>query len=434
MSLSKNIDLPETILFIGAGFSRSAGGLTTFDLSKKIKGYLDGEEDFLAIDKAVYDNKIGKMLEIESLKKISEIIRGNDNYFLPNLFTLLDYNLEKKKGLKIKNEYFDVDKLYRIKKTVEYMVQKAQYEGFKNKINEFNHYREFCECLQEFMIEEHYEKITKYKPYEPEYYISSFGVITPNWDGIIFYELMKLNNKFNHISNDVGLYLDFGELLIKKENKFIYSMDEGSIQRNNKRNEKPYRIMKYIALHGMFGTRVCPHCNTYFGNFGDFKDEHYEMLNKDYLKCPNCGTETRIVDSPLYYQSYVERNFVYLIEKWEEETINYLRKAKRYVFIGYSFPEDDLQIRRIFFNVFSDGRKREAYVIDYSQNNKSNRWYDAKDAREKFKDKTNLIEKYEGIFGEENVKFNFSGGMEAFLAGNSISCDMVNEVLKGDME
>ncbi|KLO21318.1 hypothetical protein X275_09565 [Marinitoga sp. 1197] len=88
-------------------------------------------------------------------------------------------------------------------------------------------------------------------------------------------------------------------------------------------------------------------------------------------------------------------------------------------------------MRNIMFNVFSDGEKRKAYVMDYSENNKGNRWYSEEEARKIFKDKEILINKYTGIFGKENVKFNFSGGLKAFLAGESISCEMINEVLEG---
>ncbi|MBM7560250.1 hypothetical protein [Marinitoga litoralis] len=433
MSLTSGVRLPETILFMGAGFSKNAGGLSTADLSYKLKKYVEKTPDFL--EDAIRNERIANIIDFEGVKEISEVIRGDNSLFLPNLFTLIDYNLEKRKGLKVKDKFFDVDRLYRIKKTVEFLIQAAEYEGFKEGIKKFERYREFCRCLQKFMIDEHYEKIIKYSPEEPEYYMSSLGVVTTNWDGIVFWEMMKLNNEFNHKSTDVGLYLDFGDLIIKKNDKFIISMDEGAVRRNNKINKKPYRIMKYIATHGMFGTRVCPNCGLYFADFGNFKNEHYEMLNTKNLdlKCPNCGTETSIIDSPLYYQSYVERKFGYLIYKWEEESINILRKAKRIIFIGYSLPDDDLQIRSMLFNVFSDGEDRKAYVMDYSDKNKSNRWYGADEAREKFEDKKDLINKYISIFGEENVMFNFSGGINAFLAGESISCEMVNEVLRGEI-
>ncbi|SHF22736.1 hypothetical protein SAMN02745164_02045 [Marinitoga hydrogenitolerans DSM 16785] len=434
MSFTSEVRLPENIIFVGAGFSRNAGGLTTFDLSNKIKEFIKDNKPFPSVDKILKDknNELNNILKIDTLKKISEIIIGDDNSFLANLFSLLDYNLEKKKGLKVKDKYFDVDELYKAKKTFEFLIQKSMYESFKENIKEFEHYWEFCKCLQQYMINEHYEKIVKYNPADPEYYMSSLGVVTLNWDGIVFLEMMKLNNEFNHRSTDVGLYLDFGELILKRKDKYIFSMNESSVQRNNKnKNNKPYRIMKYLAAHGMFGTRVCPHCGVYFADFDDFKNEHYDLLAKNFMKCPNCGTMTSIINAPLYYQSYVDRRFVYLIEKWEEETINILRKAKRYIFIGYSFPEDDLQMRNIMFNVFSDGEKRKAYVIDYSENNKGNRWYSEEEARKIFKDKEILINKYTGIFGKENVKFNFSGGLKAFLAGEGISCEMINEVLKG---
>ncbi|NUV00468.1 hypothetical protein XO12_10340 [Marinitoga sp. 1154] len=98
MSFTSEVRLSETIIFLGAGFSRNAGGLTTFDLSNKIKGFIKDNKPFPSVDKILKDknNELNNILEIDTLKKISEIVIGDDNSFLANFFSLLDYNLEKK--------------------------------------------------------------------------------------------------------------------------------------------------------------------------------------------------------------------------------------------------------------------------------------------------------------------------------------------------
>jgi len=119
------------------------------------------------------------------------------------------------------------------------------------------------------------------------------------------------------------------------------------------------RPIKIIKIHGSVNWKYCNCCNqvlltpwnskidiksnTFKGTIGA-SDENHEEIQYD-LRCPNDGS---LFDTFIVPPSHIKDLKHPAINRLFDEAAIELRKAKKIIFVGYSFPEADVHIKAFF--------------------------------------------------------------------------------------
>lgn len=175
---------------------------------------------------------------------------------------------------------------------------------------------------------------------------SNVGVITSNYDAAIEQVWGFDRDDPERIE---GLALDFG---------FDWIWPSNSVERTIKRPAVPNR--RLYKLHGSTNWLRCGLCDrTYINPEVDIAVYAYERRNKLSNSC-HCGharLEVQIV-SPSFVREMRAPN---LITVWQQ-ALDWLRQASDWIIIGYSFPDEDLNIRSLFTRALASGKKPPPHV------------------------------------------------------------------------
>lgn len=139
---------------------------------------------------------------------------------------------------------------------------------------------------------------------------------------------------------------------------------------------------KLLKLHGSLNWYYCPHCQrldlgiSAEGNltvkvlqkFVPRERRSKRLLETRYqsrvARCEVCGAEVRpVLISPSLYKDY--RN-PHISRIWYEAEM-LLRQATRVVFIGYSFPDDDVHVAYLMKRALQGLDPRNITVVEYSE-------------------------------------------------------------------
>lgn len=162
------------------------------------------------------------------------------------------------------------------------------------------------------------------------------------------------------------------------------------------RPEKPKR--RLYKLHGSTNWLRCGLCDRMYidPSLIDIAIYAYdrEVRQRNMCHCGHAKLEVQIV-SPSFVRDVQSPN---LISVWQR-ALNWLRQADDWIVIGYSFPDEDLNIRSLFTRALAS-RETPPYmtVIQFGSN-----------------EQTRI--RYEAFFPIEQLTF-LTGGLEAFLQAN----------------
>lgn len=151
------------------------------------------------------------------------------------------------------------------------------------------------------------------------------------------------------ISVDIELFFKFNPL--KLEDRFDFGL-EWRIPWRDEINFRPqkasYRLYK---LHGSLNWLHCPLCgHVYINTLGSIIHNAFQKKPKDEGTC-HCGywpLEPLIV-APSAVRDIRNSN---LVEVWKH-SLEALRRADKWIIIGYSFPSEDIAIRSMFLRAYS---------------------------------------------------------------------------------
>lgn len=170
----------------------------------------------------------------------------------------------------------------------------------------------------------------------------AMSIITMNWDDVLEHSLFQLCNEYN-------------SKLTKNQQKILpdlcfYNYDLGQ---NNEHipsthiKAKNIKNIKILKMHGSLAWLECPKCGRIFT---DFKDEIASEEFSD-EKCPKCSQEIledskkpvlrNLIITPTFMKSFENLN---LKNIWQNAYID-ITEADHLVFIGYSFPDADFEMR-----------------------------------------------------------------------------------------
>jgi len=334
--MGKNI-----VFILGAGFSRAAKLPLQRDLLPRMLNFEGGDFNF----KNARDN-------------VKEFINGNfpnvkiENLTLEDLFTILDKAVLGK-------EYFggySWEKLYKIRKGLVHtllVLLDSEMKANKDFYTIYNGMGQFViDCCQ------------GKKPYNA-------ALISINWDTLF----ESIINSLDREKNQSPVLLDYCTFNHSLENP-------GNTRESSKSHGNFLKIMK---LHGSLNWLYCPNC-------GRLYTDRYKNIGITYNPvCPCCQEdEQKIVLEEMIITPTMLKEFQnhHLKLTWQHAFIE-ISHADLIVFIGYSLPPADFELRYFFKKAFH--KKVSITAVLHAS------------------DETNgTRERYESFFGT-GMKFNFSG-------------------------
>jgi NAD-dependent SIR2 family protein deacetylase len=184
-------------------------------------------------------------------------------------------------------------------------------------------------------------------------------IITTNWD-----ILLETSWQY-HIEN--------GYITYESVQPHSTVIPTDGTNREKFRKEK-FRILK---LHGSLNWGFCKEC----GNIYYFNEKVDEMLAKNELLCDTCekGKLARIIVPPKLSKlikpegaEYNSLNSAYhkLSQIWSNAS-KYLEMCERIYFIGYSFPETDVQMRTFISNALRNSKPKEIKIVSNKKHGNS---------------------------------------------------------------
>lgn len=185
-------------------------------------------------------------------------------------------------------------------------------------------------------------------------------IITTNWD-----ILLETSRQY-HIENG---YISYESVQHHSTSK-PFNIGLNAI------SDEKFRILK---LHGSLNWGFCKDC----GNIYYFNEKVDDRLAKGELPCDNCdGKLSRIIVPPklsklikpeLNKESTILKSPYYQLSAIWSKASKYLEMCERIYFIGYSFPETDVQMRTFISNAIRENKNPKEITIVSNQKHGNSR-------------------------------------------------------------
>lgn len=317
-------DKNKTVFFLGAGFSCAAGAPAQSKLLEMVINY-DGEDYNNPIDE--YKNKLSA--------------------FMTDAFSL---GINKIKAFNLEDFYTPIDKC---------ILENSSFRGYS--IEHIKEIRNILSTLIGIVID--YELS---KPSHNQAYLDKFvaeilehkrklkttdhvAIITTNWDILLD---RRFYNGFLHTKYYGAL--DYGTMVVGMDK------EQGLIPPLVASERGLFRI-KLFKIHGSLNWLKCPSCNRLFVNPESKIGITEYKLN---YKCRFCE---KVYNLPDYSGIYLEPQIIYptfikdlsgthFNQIWNN-TASEISEASHIIFIGYSFPQADFEIRQLLARKTPDNCK-----------------------------------------------------------------------------
>jgi NAD-dependent SIR2 family protein deacetylase len=241
-----------------------------------------------------------------------------------------------------------------------------------------------------------------------------FSIITMNWDAYLEKALFQICEETNKVQPKRKVYPDLCFY------DYCYNPDEHRIV-STQIKAKGHRNIKLLKLHGSINWLSCPYCGRVFV---DYRQDiaMYEMYTECY--CPLCYNEfERDMNSPQLHSMLITPTFLkdlnnlHIKNIWHNALID-LTEATKVVFIGYSFPDADFEMRCLLKKALKP--ETEIDVVLHSTDDP--KYYEeilsGQSSATQILPKLNLPEgRYVSFFGSDMIKFHYCG-MEEYLDKN----------------
>lgn len=370
------------------------------DLGKFILNNFSSKENVLKYESAVAKANEIPESDFSLTQKRNELFKNaydmmkNISIALEDLFTIFD-------NVQLRHEHF---KLYSNREIEQYnkelkmcVIYALVYATVKNANTET--YQSFAKKL--------FEK-RKQTPQKRD----PFSVITMNWDSLLEHSINDICCSYNknvtlkkqHILPD----LCFFNNTLSNDNYIPFTHIKA----------KGIKNIKILKMHGSLNWLECPKCGRIFTDFnkGIANDEFNET------DCPCCYNGSYEGASPKLQSLLITPTFLKSLESlvikniWHNAFIE-LTEAKRVVFIGYSFPDADFEMRCLLKKAIKPGIKIDVVLHSSDDPLFYKNQYIEHGFREIEADslvsKMQLPEKrYKSFFGENEIEFYYNGFAE----------------------
>lgn len=320
--------MSKTVYFLGAGFSADAGGpiqneIIQFILDDHFNFKFSGREDILDA-KAEFVEFIEKTLQIER--------NLWDSIALEDIFTPIDRSLSNGKSFK----NFDVKELS-VKRQKFHLLMGA---AIKYGVDYRHKNKEYIDNFAEYV-----NKIARVRLIDQKQ--DNIALITTNWDILLdnsLNDLVKSYSQEKERKNDKKLAVVDYCCYISSLDKHDHLIKPGLLALGR----KGYNI-KYLKLHGSMNWLHCPSCQRMYVKFGE-----KTMLNPP-PPCGHCLENLQLSEqddaiklkSNLLLPTFIkDLSNIQIQLVWQNAGIE-LSEASKVVFIGYSLPQADFEIRQL---------------------------------------------------------------------------------------
>lgn len=239
----------------------------------------------------------------------------------------------------------------------------------------------------------------------------SLAVITMNWDDVLESTLYKLCVEYNNklTNNQIRIHPDlcFYNYDLANDKKHLPSTHIKA---------KGHKNIKVLKMHGSLAWLECPKCGRIYTDFAnEIASEEFSDLECSYCKeldsIPGGNPILRsLIITPTFLKSLDNLNVKNI---WHNAFID-VSEADNIVFIGYSFPDADFEMRCLLKKstknnvsvhvVLSEADNPKKYISDFISNG-----FDERAAFELVSRMCLPEERYKSFFGEDRVAFHYNG-------------------------
>jgi len=186
------------------------------------------------------------------------------------------------------------------------------------------------------------------------------SVVTMNWDSILEKEIYRLCREYNKGKSREKIFPDLCFY------DYCYNESDHRIVSTHIKARK-HKNIKLLKLHGSINWLVCPNCKRIYVDYNDdiainelSKKSICRQCQKEFDEEENIPQMHSILIMPTFLK---DLNNLQLRNIWHNAFID-LAEAEKVVFIGYSFPEADFEMRYLLKKAIN--QKTEIEVVLHS--------------------------------------------------------------------
>ncbi|MFT2092154.1 hypothetical protein [Paraglaciecola sp. 2405UD69-4] len=361
----------KTVYILGAGFSVEAGAPTQAAIMK---------EAFRLYDR---DPKIFKAEEFSLFKGfLQNQLNMPESYFpdieLEDIFTPLDRCLSDSSQFR----GVSLDSIMKIREAVFYVVGRT----IQFLLNETDKSKSYIDNFAGYLAKA--SSIRADSNYSKEDPVS---VISANWD------ILLDNSIYQSISEktEYDAVVDYCCYISSKDE------DDGSVKPGLEKLGQGGFNVKLLKLHGSLNWLQCPRCARLYARFS--KKEAIHSFTKT-SSCRHCDTNfSEEAGKHLLAPNLIMPTFIKDLSNpqyriiWQNAGIE-LSEATKLVFIGYSLPSADFEMRQLLSRMTR--KDAEIEVVDFCQYDDNEKQSEARESIEKH---------WRKFFGKRDVSFHFDG-------------------------
>lgn len=332
----------KTVYFLGAGFSADAGGpiqnqIIQFILDPEFARIFD-YKPFIKQARLDFINFIKEKLLIPDslIEKIS----------LEDIFTPIDRAISSGKSFK------DIEskRLVELREKFHFLMGSAIKFGVDNENNKdyINEFAKYINTIAKKRLENGLDEIS---------------VITTNWDILLDNSLEDLTRRYSIINEDKLAVVDYCCYIssLEKNDEYIkpglLALGKGG-----------YNI-KYLKLHGSMNWLHCPNCQRMYVKFG----EKTILQNKQH--CRHCMVNYKFSENEssielrgnLLLPTFIkDLSNIQIQLIWQNAGIE-LSEASKVIFIGYSLPQADFEIRQLLSRCIPNHTEIEVVLYPFNK-------------------------------------------------------------------
>lgn len=360
------MDIDKTVYVLGAGFSIPAGGTSKdlliskiFELSEKNEAIFKG--DSIAEFKDFLSNTMQIPEELFDCVPLEDIFTPLDRCLIDN----------------ISFRNLDIDGIHRIRELVYDLIGKTLKELLKDGD------KKYIDDFAEYLVDK--ASVRKKGGYR---FTDPLSVISLNWDILLDDSIKKvIDRKYkNDAVVDYCCYISS-----------LDAEDDSDMPGLEMLGRDGFNV-KLLKLHGSFNWLQCPKCQR---AYVDYRNKISAHQYSDGVNCRHCGEHfgngvSNKLQSNLIMPTFLKNllNPQYKLI-WQNAGIE-LAEAKKIVFIGYSLPVDDFEMRQLLARMVRNDAEIE--VVDFGK-----------------EDDDNIAEvkkRYEVFFGKRKPKFFYCGAKD----------------------
>lgn len=342
--------MEKTVYFLGAGFSADAGGPIQNGIILSILS--DAFSRKYSFDNKVVESKAKFISFIQDDLQISKNLWHQ--IALEDIFTPIDRSILNGKSFK----KYDSKKLVDLREEFHYLMGVAIQFGVDNPTKNKQYVTDFATYINN-IAKERVHNIKNDK----------IAIITTNWDILLDNSLNKLAKEYCAEQSEKGT----DKIAVVDYCCYISSLHDNPFIKPGllALGKKGYN-MKYLKLHGSMNWLHCPTCQRMFVKY-DVKT----MLSSD-KHCKHCKKNYYLEDinavklkSNLLLPTFIkDLSNIQIQLVWQNAGIE-LSEATKVVFVGYSLPQADFEIRQLLSRCITNHAEVEVVLYPGKNNSKS---------------------------------------------------------------